>query len=111
MPSKRSVANFLCAFAAFSVILLNIALLTGQSFFEDAVKWNGQERVLSLFGTEFVFDENIPKMAKRLIDFNDVLFGEGFSDGVTENAACAADYVIDGLSVAYYLAGEAVGAE
>lgn len=111
MPSKRSVVNFLCAFAAFSVVLLNIALLTGQSFFEDAVEWNGQERVLSLFGTEFVFDENVPRVAERLISFNDVLFGEGFSAGVTEIAACAADYVIDGLSVAYHLAGEAVGAE
>lgn len=111
MTAKRKIADFLCAFTAFAIVLLSIAALTGEVFFEDAVRWNGEEGVLSLFGTDFNFDKNVPKIMHRLVSFNDILFAKGFTGALQEAAEFFAQYIADGVSLAYRTARMAVGAE
>lgn len=111
MTAKRYLVDFLCAFAVFAIVLLSIAALTGESFFESAVGWNEKEGVLSLFGTELVFDRKIPEVLKRLVSFNDVVFGKGASNVIESAVDFFVQYVSDGITLAYHAARMAVGSE
>ena len=71
MGIKRKISDFVCAFMVFAIILLGVATLTGESFFEGAVVWDNKERALSLFGTRFVFDNNVAGISDVLVSFND----------------------------------------
>ena len=108
MKIRRKISDFVCAFFVFVIILLSIVSLTGESFFEGTVEWDREEAVLSVLGTEFAFDRNFPSAAKRFLSFNDILFGKGFSKGVACAAEFVADYVADGLSLAYCAAKIAI---
>lgn len=108
---KRKLYDFLCAFVAFSIVLLSIAALTGESFFEGSVSWSEKEAKLSLFGSDFTFDKDLPKVLGRLFSFNDVVLGDGASHVIRSAAGFLAGYVSDGISIAYHVARMAVGAE
>lgn len=107
MSVKRKIADFLCAFAAFSVVLVSIAVLTGESFFEGAVvpKENG----VALFGTEFVFDNELLLSLEKLLCFNDVIFFDGFAQILRDIGVFFTRYVMDCLCLAYSAARWVVG--
>ncbi|MBQ7400110.1 MAG: hypothetical protein IJW06_06610 [Clostridia bacterium] len=111
MLTKRKIVDFICAFAAFSIVLLSIAALTGESFFEGAVSWERESASLSLFGTRFAFDKRIPQSLYRLVSFNDVLFGKGAVEIIGSAINFFATYVSEGASVAFHVARMAVGAQ
>lgn len=111
MTVKRYLVDFLCAFAVFAIVLISIAALTGEGFFEDAVKWNGEEGTLSLFGTEISFDKRLPVIVRRLVSFNDVIFVKGTTGAIESVAEFFAQYASDIFMLAYRAARMAVGAE
>ena len=111
METKRKLLDFVCAFLVFAIILLSIATLTGESFFDGAVGWDGEEAVLSLFGTRFEFDKNVIPMLCVVADFNDEIFVGGFSDVLKKTGNFFAQYVSDGISLFYHISKVAVGAE
>lgn len=111
MSVKRKMADFLCAFVTFAIVMLSIAALTGQSFFEGAVQWDGEEASLSLFGTEISFDKRFPDVLGRIISFNGIVFGNGILQTINSAAEFFAEYISDGISFAYHIARMAVGAE
>ena len=111
MTVKRYLVDFLCAFAVFAIVLLSIAALTGEGFFEDAVGWNEKEGILSLFGTEISFDKRLPDVLRKLLSFNDVIFVKGTSDAIAAVSEFFAQYASDTFMLAYRAARMAVGAE
>ena len=109
MTAKRKALDFIWAFVAVCIVFAGIALLTGQSFFEDCVEWNGEEGILRLFGTELAIDRSVCVTVNRLYSFNDVLFGRGFANATGKALDFFADYIRDGVSVIYFFAQMAVG--
>lgn len=107
MSVKRKTADFLCAFLAFSIVLVSMALLAGESFFEGSVVLSGESLVL--FGTEFTLDRELLSVLERLLRFNDVIFGDGFSDMLMRAGTFLAELVRDGALIAYSAARWAVG--
>ncbi len=107
MSVKRNIADFICAFAAFSVVLVSIAVLAGESFFEGAVVLTDNGAVI--FGTEFVVDKELLSSLERLLYFNDVIFGDGFSNSLIKAGSFFLKYVRDFLCLAYGAARWAVG--
>ncbi len=107
MSAKRNVADFICAFAVFSVVLVSIAVLAGESFFEGAVVLTDNGAVV--FGTEFVVDKELLSSLEGLLYFNDALFGDGFSRNLIKAGSFFLTYVGDFLCLAYGAARWAVG--
>ena len=107
MTVKRKIADFVCAFLAFSVVLVSITVLTGESFFEGAVVYT--DTGITVFGTEFVFDKELTVLLERLLHFNDVIFGKGFAGILSEICGFFVQYIKDGILIAYSLARWAVG--
>lgn len=95
----------------FAIILLGVATLTGESFFEGAVVWDNKEKALSLFGTRFVFDNNVAGLSDVLVSFNDKIFINGASDALKKAGDFLAEYVSDMVSLFYHISKVAVGAE
>lgn len=109
MTVKRKVVDLICSFLVFAIVLVSIAALTGESFFEGAVEWNGDEASLSVFGTEFLFDKNLLSVGDTLLHFNDIAFGREFSRAVKCILGFVTEYAGDGISVAYGIARDLVG--
>lgn len=107
MSAKRNIADFLCAFAVFSVVLVSIAVLAGESFFEGAVVLTDNGAVI--FGTEFVVNKELLSSLERLLYFNDAVFGNGFARCLIKAGSFLLAYVKDFLCLAYGAARWAVG--
>jgi len=107
MSVKRNISDCICAFVVFSVVLLSIAVLAGESFFEGAIVLTGNGAVI--FGTEFVVDKALLSSLEKLLCFNDVLFGDGFARCLIKTGSFFLTYVKDFLYLAYGAARWAVG--
>ena len=100
----------MCAFAAVTIILFSIVMLSGEGFFEGAVMWDAAKGTLTLFGTELVFDTGFVNTAQKLLSFNEVIFGKSFWL-FTENVALfIKEYFSSFLAFAYNFAKAVVGA-
>ncbi len=108
---RRSVLDFVCAVVIVSVVVFSIAVVTNGAFFENAIVWNGRDNSLVLFGTEFAVNENFFLKTQKLLEFNDLFFGKGFSTAVTTVVSESLHYLGDVFTVMITLARRAVGAE
>lgn len=107
---KRSLADFICAFVIFAILLVGIALVTGEDFAQNAVMWKEESKTLSLFGTEISFDTEFADVPVTLLKFNDSIFGKGFSKGLLSSFEFVRGYIGDFLNLSYGMARRAVGA-
>lgn len=79
---KKKIADFICAFAIFTILLFFIAAVTQLDSFDNSFIWDRENLSLSAFGTTVRIDKRTPYVLDRLLAFNDLYFGEGFSDAV-----------------------------
>lgn len=107
---KKYAVDFLCAFIITAVVFACLGLLTSEEFFNDAVVWDETEKTLQLFGTKFGLDEKSLFRTEKLFDFNDVLFGRGFSDAARAAATFVFDYVRDVIRLLLTAGRKLVGA-
>ena len=111
MTAKRKIWDFVCAFTGFAIVLVSIAMLAGESFFEDAVSWKQNEGVLILFGNSFVLDTSIGEIMSGLLSFYDRLFGRDICRIIQDVAAYITNYIKDGLLICYNVASMLAGAK
>lgn len=89
---KRYVADFVCAFIIATLLFVSLGLLANEGFLSDAFGWDESRFALKIFGAELVFDRRIFATLERLFEFNDVVFGKGFSSAVKLCAGFVVDY-------------------
>ena len=90
---KRYVADFLCAFVIAVVLFVCLGLLTNEGFLGDAFVWDENNYTLGVFGSQLGFDRRIFAVLERLLEFNDVVFGKGFSSAINGCTEFVVDYV------------------
>ena len=106
---KRSIRDFVCAFLVFSIVLMGIALVASKDFSEGTVVLDREKGYAELFGVRLAFDGKAFEKLEGLVDFNDNIFGRGFSAMLKKTADFAFCYMGDFMKMAYALAEKAVG--
>ena len=108
---KRGLPDFICAFVIVMTVAFCVAMLTNAGFFEDALVYDESKTALELFGISVKLDERAVFVLDKLLSFNDVFFGRGFSAAVRGAGECVFNYISDVLTVVFALARRLAGAE
>lgn len=106
---KKTVSDLMCAFAIYSIVLVSITLLINAEFFKGSFSWDSERTALTLFDKRITFDRQIVQVLNRMLEFNDVFFGKGFSKSVKYAVGAFSDFAADFLSLSYNLAKDVTG--
>ena len=108
--TRKYISDFLCAFIITAILFMCLGLLTNEDFFDNAVAWDAEHKALTLFGTRFQLDEKSLYTADKLFQFNDIIFGRGFSDAVRQLFVYALGYIRDMFALLVTAGRKLVGA-
>ncbi|MBE6681550.1 MAG: hypothetical protein E7600_04600 [Ruminococcaceae bacterium] len=108
---KKKLADFICAFAIFTILLFFIAAVTQLDSFDNSFFWDRENLSLSAFGTTIRIDKRIPYVFDRLLSFNDLYFGKGFSEVVKNTGKELGCFISDAVRLCFEFTKDVVGAK
>ena len=103
--------SLLCSFFIFTIILLSIALLISRDYLDFSAQFVQNGIDFTLFGNTVRFDTAFLSTADRLLQFNDIIFGNGFSQILKYTAKNSALILRDIAIISYNSAKTIVGAK
>lgn len=108
---KRNISDFVCASAIVLTVMVCGALLTNAGLFDGVFVYDESKTSVEIFGNAIKLDERAVFVSNKLLEFNDVFFGRGFSGAIKTMGKYAISFVSDVFTVLFAMVRKLVGAE